>query len=471
MPHAGTPEPGNWAAGSHPMRADATGLERLDRSRVAVWGPGIEGTAIAKEALSRGAHVVFVDDQVAQCPSMEVEGTDVRVLAPAELAEGGFDYVVRSPGVSVYRPELESALRAGCRVTTATAMWLEDFSGSRIVAVTGSKGKTTTAWLSALVLEASGLSVSLGGNMGTPLTVLYSEPSDVYVVEVSSFQAADVTVSPPIGLLTLIAPDHLDWHRGYENYVRDKLNLFDHRERIALGVNGTCGEAVRHTASYPCRALYGAEGRITVSKGRVELDGSELVSSAEVPLRGEHNLVNVAGALTACILATGGLPDREIVVDAFCKMPSLPSRLETVSVQDGVEFVNDALASNPAGTVAALRTFQGRRICLILGGQDRGVDVGPLVRELVTMSPPPFLVTLPGLGPRVVEELADSGAEVQSARASTVAEAVGRAREAMGEEGVVLFSPGAPTPLVEGSYVQRGAAFAEAVASFEQYRP
>jgi UDP-N-acetylmuramoyl-L-alanine---L-glutamate ligase len=452
------------------MTRDATGLDRLDGSRVAIWGPGIEGTEIAKHALSRGAHVVFVDDNFQQRPSLAVDGTDLQVLAPVQLPEGGFDYVVRSPGVSVYRPELESALRSGCAVTTATAMWLEDFSESQIVAVTGSKGKTTTAWLTALILEASGLSVSLGGNMGTPLTGLYSEPSDVYVVEISSFQAADVTVSPPIGLLTLIAPDHLDWHRGYDKYVRDKLNLFDHRERIALGVNGTSGEAVRHTANYPCRTLYGAEGRITVSEGRLEVDGSELISSAEVPLRGEHNLVNVAGALTACFLATGELPDRDILVGALGKMPSLPSRLETVSIQDGVEFVNDALASNPAGTVAALRTFRGRRICLIVGGQDRGVDVAPLVHELAAMSPPPSLVTLPGLGPRVVEELFDSGTEMQSAPAATMAEAVDLARQAIGEGGVVLFSPAAPTPLVEGSYVQRGAAFAEAVASSERCR-
>jgi UDP-N-acetylmuramoyl-L-alanine---L-glutamate ligase len=452
------------------MTRDAKGLDRLDGSRVAIWGPGIEGTEIAKKALSRGADVVFVDDHFWQRPSVAVDGIDLQVLAPARLAEGGFDYVVRSPGVSVYRPELESAVRAGCAVTTATSMWLEDFSGSQIVAVTGSKGKTTTAWLTALILEAAGLNVSLGGNMGNPLTGLYSKPSDVYVVEVSSFQATDVTVSPPIGLLTLIAPDHLDWHRGYDNYVRDKLNLFDHRERIALGVNGTSGEAVRHTASYPCRTLYGAEGRITVSEGRLEVDGSELISSADVPLRGEHNLVNVAGALTACILATGELPDRDVLVGALGKMPTLTSRLETVSVQDGVEFVNDALASNPAGTVAALRTFGGRRICLILGGQDRGVDVGPLVRELATMSPPPSLVTLPGLGPRVVEELSDSGTEVRSAAASTVGEAVDLAREAIGEEGVVLFSPAAPTPVVEGNYVQRGAAFAEAVASSERCR-
>jgi UDP-N-acetylmuramoyl-L-alanine---L-glutamate ligase len=452
------------------MRRDVTGLERLDGSRVAIWGPGIEGTEIAKEALSRGAHVIFVDDHVAGRPSVPVSGTELPVLAPARLADGGFDYVVRSPGVSVYRPELASAMRAGCAVTTATAMWLEDFSGSCIVAVTGSKGKTTTAWISALVLEASGLSVSLGGNMGTPLTALYSEKRDVYVVEVSSFQAADVMVSPPIGVLTLMAPDHLDWHRGYDNYVRDKLNLFDHRERIALGVNGTSEEAVKHTASYPGRTLYGTEGRVTVCNGRLMVDGSELLTSAEVPMRGEHNLVNIAGAVTAFILATGEVPDGGTLVGALGKMPSLPSRLETVSVQEGVEFVNDALASNPAGTVAALRTFKGRRICLILGGQDRGVDVGPLVREIATTSPPPFLVTLPGLGPRVVEELRDSGTEVQSAAASTVAEAVGLARETISGEGVVLFSPAAPTPLVEGSYVQRGAAFAEAVAAFERCR-
>jgi len=401
---------------------------------------------------------------------------ELAVHGPAILCQERFDCVVRSPGVSIYRDELQKAKAAGCTVTSATAMWLEDFSESRVVGVTGTKGKTTTACLTAILLEACGLRTRLGGNMGTPLTALYEEdPSDVYVVEVSSFQAADVAASPGVGILTLLSPDHLDWHGTYDHYVRDKLNLFDHREEIALAVGASSHDAMLHTAGYPRRTPYGAQGRVVIGPSGLAVDGKVLLDNdhlehlaGAVPaLRGEHNLANLCGALTACLLAEGRVPPAESIEPALGKMPVLPSRLETVALLGGVEFVNDALASNPAGTMAALSTFAGRQICLIAGGHDRGVDLGPLVREIKSMSPPPSIVALPDLGERLSRELVVAGASFESAHAPSVGEAVFVATEMVGSDGVVLFSPAAPTPEVEGTYVQRGAAFNEAVAQMK----
>jgi UDP-N-acetylmuramoylalanine--D-glutamate ligase len=461
-------------------KGKATGLERLSRARVAIWGPGVEGAAVAKAALERGAKVTFIDDAVQADPkasaplSVEMDGekVEVEVRSPAALVEERFECLVRTPGVSVYRPELVSVGQGGMSITSATEMWLEDFAGSRIVGVTGTKGKTTTAWLTAILLEASGTSVGLAGNMGTPVTSLYeNEPSDAYVVELSSFQAADVTVSPRVGVLTLLAPDHLDWHRTYENYVRDKLNLFAHRRDIALAVNSSSAEATKHTDGCEGRRLYGPQGRVTSSAGGIAVDGVKLVDSEDVPLRGEHNLVNLCGALTACLLVGAELPQSDALVQALQKMPVLPSRLQTVATHGGVEYVNDALASNPAGAVAALRTFAGRRVVMIVGGQDRGVSLQPLVQEISKTRPMPVLVTLPDVGLRIEHELASSGAETTCVHAATLEEAVDRATELVGDEGVVLFAPAAPTPLVEGSYVQRGAVFNKAVERLEHEAP
>lgn len=467
-------EPVGEDGGGMSAPSSVTGMERLRASRVAIWGTGAEGLGVAKAALEHGADVVFVDDRVGESRStsasggsVSVNGVAVPLRSPTALGEGQFDCVVRSPGVSVYREELQKVLAAGSTVTSATAMWLEDFSDSRVIGVTGTKGKTTTAWLTAIVLEACGLQVRLGGNMGTPLTELYDEePSDVYVVEISSFQGADVKVSPAVGVLTLLAPDHLDWHGTYDRYVRDKLNLFDHRQDVALAVSSSSPDAIVRTARYSRRVLYGSEGRITVRCGQVMLDGELLVDLevSALALRGEHNQVNLCGALTACMLEEGHLPSPEVLEQALEKMPVLPSRLETVGVSGGIEFVNDALASNPAGTVAALRTFARRPICLIVGGQDRAVDLDPLVRAIEDARPPPAIVCLPDLGERLSVELASSGSRVTCVGAPTVRDAVLQARALLGDEGVVLFSPAAPTPHVEGTYVQRGASFNEAVA-------
>jgi len=173
--------------------------------------------------------------------------------------------------------------------------------------------------------------------------------------------------------------------------------------------------------------------------------------------------VNLCGALTVCMLEEGGLPSSDSLEQAMKKMPVLPNRLQSVGTYGGIEFVNDALASNPAGTVAALRTFEGRPICLIVGGQDRGVDLDPLVRVMNGLSSPLHVVSLPDLGSRLSGELAASGSPISCVPAPTVHEAVLLAEALIGDEGVVLFSPAAPTPRVEGTYVQRGKAFNEAV--------
>lgn len=459
-------------------RSAPTGIERLRSARVAVWGTGLEGREVAKAAIERDADVVLVDDGVEVEGLLSVDGVEVPLRAPGILRELRFDCIVRSPGVSVYRPELEEALAVGCTVTSATAMWLEDFEDRRVIGITGTKGKTTTAWLTMKALEACGLEVRLGGNMGTPLTALYSgddggedrdrAPIDVYVVEVSSFQAADVTASPSVGVLTLLAPDHLDWHGSYDRYVLDKLNLFDHRPGMPIAVSSASADALRMTARYPGRSPYGTDGRVVLRGGSVTVDGAELLDldQMDLPVRGEHNRFNLCGALTACMILTGDHPTSHALERAIKEMPVLPSRLETVGRFGRIEFVNDALASNPAGTVAALRTFAGRPICLIAGGHDRGVDLTDLLREIDLVRPSPVVVNLPELGERLSAELQNAGSRVRCVGARSVREAVLRATQLLEQsegEGVVLFSPAAPTPKVEGTYVQRGAAFNDAV--------
>ncbi len=142
--------------------------------------------------------------------------------------------IVRAPGVSRYRDELVEATDRGVTVTTPLAVWLQDFHDQPVLAITGTKGKSTTATLAARILRNTGARVALAGNIGIPVTDLYEQPDiDVYVVEVSSFQAAEVVTSPPASVLTSLAPDHLDWHRDIEAYYRDKLRL------ISVGPTGS----------------------------------------------------------------------------------------------------------------------------------------------------------------------------------------------------------------------------------------
>jgi UDP-N-acetylmuramoyl-L-alanine---L-glutamate ligase len=428
---------------------------------------------MARLALGRGAQVIVVQDQPVPGDSEGEDTTELPVRDPSSLGDAEIDVMVVSPGVSRYRPEIEHLRSLGVEITSATALWLQDFADRPVIAVTGSKGKTMTAVLTALALESTGASTGLGGNIGTPVTDFYEGPEhDAYVIEVSSFQAAEVTTSPGVGILTLLAPDHLDWHGTYDRYVADKLNLFAHRADLELAVNARSTAAVVATSDVSIashiahRHLYGAEGAVRVTEKGIAIEGEERPCLTGLPLRGRHNLDNLCGAITGTRLLTGDWPDFEALSLAISSMPTLPSRLTTVLTSGGIEFVDDALASNPAGTIAALEAFEGRRVSLIAGGHDRGASLCEVARALDAMDMA-TLVYLGEAGERLAAELAAIKSTVRCLKAGRVDEAVELAARALdGYDGVVLLSPAAPTPSSEGTYVDRSGQFRLAVERF-----
>jgi UDP-N-acetylmuramoylalanine--D-glutamate ligase len=445
-------------------------LDELCLRRVAVWGMGREGLAMARLLFDRQVAAIFIDDQpeAAAARLRERFGDAPTVVSPHDTPWSTIDVVVRAPGVSRYRSELDTARAAGVVVTTAMALWLEDFADARVVAVTGTKGKSTTAALTAAILSQEGQDVALIGNIGVPVTETYEKAlADTYVVEVSSYQAADVAVSPGLVLLTSLAPDHLDWHRSEEAYYRDKLRLVTAGPPGELAVSAGSPEAVRRTAGHPRRTLFGPSGRVEVdSSSVVRVDGVPVVDARGLRLPGAHNLWNLCGAITAATLLNGRPPSAEAletVVDGF---DGLPSRCRTVGQRGGVTFVDDALASNPFATTASLRAFAGHELTLILGGADRGVDPRGLVEELRGRRPVPRVVLLPPDADRMAGLLAadagrGSGAG-QSLPVSVVAdltEAVEAAVAMTAPGGIVLFSPGAPTPDGEGGFTARSRQF------------
>jgi UDP-N-acetylmuramoylalanine--D-glutamate ligase len=378
------------------------------------------------------------------------------------------DVVVRAPGVSRYRPELEAAREAGVVVTTPMALWLEDFSAAPVVAVTGTKGKSTTAALTAALLRHDGLDAALIGNIGTPVTEMYGRPpADAYVVEVSSYQAAEVTVSPPVTVLTSLAPDHLDWHGGLEAYYRDKLRLISAGPPRDLAVGAASVEAVWRTLGHPRRLLFGPTGRVRVTeRDQVMVDDDPLGDASFLALPGRHNLFNLCGAVAGVLLLTGRAPTPGAFARVVDEFEGLPSRCRTVGERRGVTYVDDALASNPFATAASVGAFPDRELTVILGGADRGVDPGGLVDQLVARRPPPRVVVLQpdpqGLATALADRAAASGTPLAVALAGDLEEAVVTAAASTPSGGVVLFSPAAPTRPGEGGFAERSRRFATA---------
>lgn len=446
-------------------------LDDLCGRRVAVWGLGQEGRALVTLLGARGVRPRLIDDHPGPAAA-RLPGTadlEPRVVHPAAVHWPDIDAVVRAPGVSRYRPELAAARRAGVEVTTAMALWLEDFAEARVVAVTGTKGKSTTAALTAVILGQQGLTVELIGNIGVPVTDTYDRPlADAYVVEVSSYQAAEVTVSPAVCVLTSLAPDHLDWHGDRETYYRDKLHLVDVGPPGSLAVNAASEEALRRTAGHPTRTLFGPDGRVRVlASGMIEADGEPLIEAGRLRVPGRHNQWNLCGAIAGALLLGGGVPPVEAVGRAVDGFGGLPSRCQVIGRRDGVTFVDDALASNPFATLASLEAFPDGELTVILGGADRGVDTGPLAEALARRRPRPAVVVLAPGGERLAESLETLSDGLGSAglvvrRAPDLAEAVALAVATSAGQGVVLFSPAAPTPDGEGGYRARSRRFAEA---------
>ena len=441
-------------------------FDELCTLRVAIWGLGREGLDMARLLSDRGVIPLLIDDRAEDAAPHA--GASGKPMGPGDVPWAAVDVVVRSPGVSRYRPELARAEAAGVTVTTAMALWLEDFADARVVAITGTKGKSTTATLTASLLRQDGLDVELLGNIGVPVTEAYGRPLvDAYVVEVSSYQAADVTVTPGVCVLTSLAPDHLDWHGGVETYYRDKLRLVEVGPPGALAVNAANDEAVRRTAGHPDRALYGPTGRVRWTDADViEVDGTPLADAGLLRAPGAHNRWNLCGAIAGSLLLNGHAPSPAAVAATIDEFDGLPSRCRTIGERDGVTFVDDALASNPFATMASLASFPDRPLTLILGGADRGVDPGGLVEAVAARRPAPRVIVLPPGPHRLTDALvacSDAGDRMLVVEvADDLADAVGRARRVTPEGGVVLFSPAAPTPDGEGGYVTRSRQFAEA---------
>ncbi|MBZ5734141.1 UDP-N-acetylmuramoyl-L-alanine--D-glutamate ligase [Nocardioides sp. TRM66260-LWL] len=436
--------------------------EELRGRDVVVWGAGREGRAAVAELRRRGleATVVVTGDGVPPAdPSLGVVVAGADAL-PRLLAA---DVVIKSPGVPHASDEFRAVADAGVRVTSLTDLWLTE-NAARVLAVTGTKGKSTTSSLAHHLLRGVGVSATLVGNGGTPVTDGDAGEAEIAVTEVSSYQAADLSCSPRLAVVTSLYPEHLPWHGGYEQYVADKLNLIAHAPELVVvpDLDGVVGTEVRARIGPATRLLVPAELGLAVTDAGLAWAGVGELAASEVAVSGRHNLTNLALALA--VVAVGlDLPDvrRTELLDAARTFAPLAHRLETVPSDDGRQWVDDSLATAPEAVVAALETFPDVRVCLVLGGADRGLSFEPLARYLATRSAGPAAVTVVALGPAGERWVRESG--VPTAPATGFAEAMGRV--CADDSEVVLLSPGAPSFDEFRDYEARSAAFRAAALS------
>jgi len=437
-------------------------FSELEGARVGVWGAGREIVSFAAQLAARLPTARIVVAAFDEPPAFDVAAIlgapDVRVVTAAEAphALSECDVLVRSPGVSIHRPELVQLSGEGVPVTTATSLWLAERGGRRVLGVTGTKGKSTTAALAHRLALAAGAPAELAGNIGRPaLDLLDADGETLAIVELSSYQVADLAVGPEIAAITNLFPEHADWHGSERAYREEKLRI--------LGLPGVVRAVLParqpELASAPTaaeRRLFGRPAGWDVVDGNVVFAGELRLAAAELPLPGEHNALNLCAALTA-LEAAGVQPPA--LPAALAGFEGLAHRLQTVAETGGVTWVDDSISTTPQSALAALASFPGRPLVLLGGGQDRGQDYAALARQLARRGA--ALVAIGSTGPRLLAAAREAGLPTERALAAKdLPAAVALARELASPGAVVLLSPAAPSYDGFRDFEQRGELFA-----------
>jgi UDP-N-acetylmuramoylalanine--D-glutamate ligase len=430
-------------------------FSELDGRSIGLWGLGRETRSLAEQTRARlpGARIeVVVADEA---PGLDGVRLVPQTDALAALRE--CDVVVRSPGVSIHRPEIAALAEHGVRVVTATGLWLAERGGRRVIGITGTKGKSTTATMVAHLVRASGLQAHLAGNIGRPVLDLLDARDDEWaVVELSSYQIADLAIGPEVAVVTNLFREHVDWHGDEATYRREKLRL------LALpGVDARVTPAGPEFAAAAGAARvvhFGIQSGWHVAEDGIH-DGTALaVPTASLPLRGRHNAENLCAALASLDAAWIPRPPLPEAVDGIA---ALPHRLQTVHDGGGVEWVDDSISTTPESTIAALDAYPDRPVVLIAGGLDRGQDHAALAARLAERDA--VVLALPVTGARLAQAARAAGA-VRVSEVADMAAAVAAARAAAEAGAVVLLSPAAPSYNSYRNFEERGDHFAALAA-------
>jgi UDP-N-acetylmuramoylalanine--D-glutamate ligase len=429
------PHPTSWA--------DLTGR------KVAVWGAGVEGQASLRKLHDLGITPVVVDP---------VGGTTPDGAAVIGLDDGGADalracdIVIKSPGISRYdEPAASLIAAADVELVGGLGLWLAGADSDRVLAITGTKGKSTTTSIVGGLLSAMGYRTMTGGNLGhPPWDPAYDEDFDWWVIEVSSYQAADLAAGPAVVALTSLSQDHLTWHHGAANYYRDKLSLCT-RPGVRTVVAEGHDPLIRSHADQ-----LGPHVRWVTD------DVGEWAGS--LGLLGQHNARNAAVAQAAMqALGVAEASDPTAMRDAAAAYVPLPSRLTLLGEVDGVAFVDDSLSTNVLPTLAAVETFAGRRVALLVGGHDRGIDYQPLADGLASRDDDTLVLTLPDNGPQIGAVISVAPGAPRVVDCPDLPAAVLAGYEWARPDGVVLLSPAAPSFGRFADYKARAATFVAAM--------
>ncbi len=459
--------------------------KEIKGKRVAVIGFGVSNIPLVSYLIELNIEICVFDkrteDKLDQSKFEEYILKGVKFYLGDEYLKNlvGFDYIFRSPSMRPDLPEVVAKVSNGTVLTSEIEM-LMNLCPSKVIGITGSDGKTTTTTLINLILKEEGYNTYLGGNIGIPLfdKIDYMTPDDVIVLELSSFQLMTFKKSPQIAVCTNIAPNHLDIHKDYDEYINAKKNIFLYQNEDSLAILNYDNEITKGFESDIKGRVRFFSTQNELANGVIfdETDGNiyiyengdkrVVINENDIKLIGRHMIEDCCAAVAA-VKDMVSISSIKKVLSTF---NGVEHRNELVRVLNGVTWRNDSIGSSPSRTIAGLKSFKDK-VILIAGGYDKHLDYSPMSEYLATKvkalillgqtSEKIKLAAMDGLKVVVVNQN-----EYPIIECSSLEEAVQKAYEIAKDGDTVFFSPASASFDMFKNFEERGNKFKELVNNF-----
>lgn len=425
-------------------------LSELQNKNIAVWGFGVEGRACADYLFKNliDFSVLCNESEVDRKYKCITEKVTTQVL-------NDFDVIIKSPGISPYSDFVQSSRTT---FTSPTALWFANEKNTNVIAVTGTKGKSTTVSLLTHILKSLGKNVNLVGNIGH--AIISSDSNyDYIILEASSFQIYDGNINADIVLITNLYPEHVDWHHGQENYFNDKLKILDSaKNKIVNAKNSRLMNRISDDSYITFNHPFG----FNVLKNDLFFEQKLILSLSEIKLIGQHNLENIGAVLTVCKQLK---LDMNVCVEAIKLFEPLAHRLENLGKIGKHYAINDSIATTPIATLAALQTVDLEKTTLFVGGFDRGNDWTKFAESLNKM--PPNLLLISGQNGEIIfNHLNLIKATFNYKLFDNLSAAISYSKKHTPKNNTLLLSPGAPSFDQFDSYIERGDFFQQELKKY-----
>ncbi|MEQ8196552.1 MAG: UDP-N-acetylmuramoyl-L-alanine--D-glutamate ligase [Clostridiaceae bacterium] len=444
----------------------------INGKNVAVLGIGVSNIPLIELLVQLGAKVAAFDrkeeNEIGDISEKFTTMGVKLVLGESYLKNlKGFEVIFKTPGMRIDLPELALAKEQGAYITSEMEEFVR-YCPAKIYGITGSDGKTTTTTIVSKLLMEEGYKTWVGGNIGTPLFSKIEEikENDKVVLELSSFQLMTMNCRIERVIVTNLTPNHLDMHKGMEEYIDSKRNIFKFQEEEDLLVINEDNDITKSFENEAKGRVKLFSSKVVLDKGAYLKDGvlylqaEKVISQDEVILKGVHNMENYLAAFL--------VTQDEVSIDTMKKVAAsftgVEHRCEFVREFNGVKYYNDSIASSPTRTVAGLKAFD-RKVILIAGGYDKHIPFEPLaidghefIKELILLG-----ATKDKIEEAFLQSNKDKGIEIPIHTVNSLEEAVKVAKDISKPGDVVTLSPACASFDMFPNFAIRGIKFKEIV--------